>query len=248
MSKNKTKRTKPNKLPPVSKDEIELNEKGRCQNTPRGWILTKAPKATLERHGIEYVEVYQQGMIPRLLRAYHPDDKIRIYRRERSGTIIPKLEEIPVNYYGNCDGIPYRWVETSLTKPQLKKINIPYVNAVVEWTKYGPRTVKCIHPKDEDSAFEYTPKQRERAIEKYARFMTDCPEEQDSIIDEYDHNRGTRGKAWKLMSQGFAQKDKDLMNRAYRMMRGARYRHQRTNYDSLLRQGYDRETARMLIR
>lgn len=36
------------------------------------------------------------------------------------------------------------------------------------------------------------------------------------------------------------------MKDAYRMMKSARHRHQYTNYDDLLRQGYDRDSARLL--
>lgn len=248
--KNKT-NTKNTKLPPMSKDEVELNQYGNCYKTPRGWILTEVPQLTFQRHGIHCVEIYQRNTVPRLIRAYHPDDKVRIYRREKSGTIIPRIEEIAINRYGNCDGAPYRWVKTSLTKPQLNRIKIPFVKAVVEWSNYGALTEKYIHPKDEGSALAYKPRQqnrqnRQRAIEQYASYMTDCEDEQESIIYEYDNNRATRGKAWKLMSEGYRQKDKGLMKDAYRMMKGARHRHQYTNYDDLLRQGYDRDSARLL--
>ena len=155
-------------LPPIDLDKIEINEDGYCNKTPRGWIHTNAPKESLDRIGIKCVEVNAgRKNAPRLERAYHPNDKIRVYRREKSGTIIPRIEEVPLNDYGDArDRIPYRWIQTSLTKSQLNKIKVPYLIALKGWTRsrgsMQPIKVKCFHPEHEKAVLEYLPSRRSK--------------------------------------------------------------------------------------
>lgn len=60
--------------------------------------------------------------------------------------------KLTVNCYGNVDGIPHEWIQSKLTKTQLKKLKIPFYKSCVGFEitfkkMYKPIVVNIIHTK-----------------------------------------------------------------------------------------------------
>ena len=63
------------------------------------------------------------------------------------------------------------------------------------------------------------------------------------IFSEYESNKETGGKAWKLLASA---EDADEVLQIFGMMRAARQRHEDTDYDSLLSAGLSQDQARAM--
>lgn len=237
-------------------EDVEINKYDNCGKLPNGWITTDAPDYMLKKIGVQSLKtVVGWGQIkqpnnrsfPILANCYHPDDDDKVRSAEASGEIIPTFGDV-LSKEGKWCPIPYRWVETKLTISQLKKIGVKFVKAYKEDPTRGRVQVNCHHPKDLEVVAAYKPQKRKsyqkRAVEKYAEYMTDDLDLQNKIIYEYENNRETKGTAWKQLSSGYKNKDKESMWDAYKMMRAASRRHNHSNYDASLKSGVDRETAR----
>ncbi len=163
-----------------------------------------------------------------------------------------------LNQYGNLDAMPDGWTQTKATIIQLRKLNIHNHKVSIGWTrrqgKYLPTLINAIDKSHLVEVNQYLQRQRDksrdkanRLAEKYAEYMTDDPKERANILQEYLNNQATGGKACKLLVEGYHERDIDKMFEAYRLMAGARHRHENTDYDYLLRQGVDKEQARRIL-
>lgn len=74
--------------------------------------------------------------------------------------------------------------------------------------------------------------------------MTDDPEEQEEIAEAIQNNMDTGGEIWKQLKNA----DEEERWQIIRIMGVARSRHEDTDYDDMLKQGVDKDTARELIK
>jgi len=166
-----------------------------------------------------------------------------------------KNKTLPTNEYNQVEFLPSDWVITSATITQLKKLNVPYYKYLEGWRGFHP-ILKNIIPADKKPVVdEYLqevkkrPKRKTKSTaRKYAEWITDNKEKQEQIIYEYENNRATGGKAYRLLAEAYRNGDVEGAEHIiFVLMRGARRRHENTDYDFLLDAGVPRDVARELI-